>query len=78
MTTMKTVTNSTKKLSMLCRKKVHFYLVVEDEGHVRQLLADVSKQNYQFRMFLINCNEASGFLRIFLSMINKETGCFTR
>lgn len=67
-----------EKTEHALQKKVHFYLVVEDEGHVRQLLADVSKQNYQFRMFLINCNEASSFLRIFLSMINKETGCFTR
>ena len=43
MTTMETVTNSTKKLSILWRKKVHFYLLEDGEGHVRQLLADVSK-----------------------------------
>ena len=78
MTTMKTVTNSTKKRSMLWRKKVHFCLVEEDEGDVRQLLADVSKQKNQPELFFVNFNKTINFLEIFLSMINKEMGFFIR
>lgn len=53
-------------------------MVEEDEGDVRQLLADVSKQKNQPELFFVNFNKTINFLEIFLSMINKEMGFFIR